>query len=429
MEYVLRLARVIGISGDFSRSDEVVPVEELLRKECSGAWCDEWIDRAMVIEREVTNHDVKAVEMVVTEMLQKVANLGYHYASRMVPFVHFGLTSQDITSVALWLQLREARRLISEDVGDLCQALSDSFARCDQPMLSRTHGQPATPTTFGKEIAVFIERLEYLRDGLLSIVIATKFGGATGGLNAHALAYPNVDWPEFAKIFLKGAFRMERLTFTTQIDHYDRMAELFDACKRICTVVIDFCRDMWLYISQEYLLQKPHDANEVGSSTMPHKINPIKFENAEGNLMLAVSLFEFLARKLPISRLQRDLTDSTVSRNLGLAMGYMQLGLRNCLAGVRSVTVNREKMESDLSGCWNIVTEGLQTLLRASGDRDAYDTMKHFIQQCGGNLSRKDVKKFVEQMKADGRLDGEFLHRAEFLTPSLYKTAMTDENY
>jgi adenylosuccinate lyase len=334
------------------------------------------IDRVFVIE-ESTRHDVKAVELALAERLRAD---GY---AKCVPFIHFGLTSQDITSVALWLQIQQSRVLLISKMRAITGLLKDRFFTPYKklPMLARTHGQPATPTTLGKEMMVFAERLTNQLSELDRTVCRTKFGGATGGFNAHYAAYPDVDWPEFADTFLSEVFNMKRQQFTTQIDHYDGMAQIFDSLKRCNTVLVDFCRDMWQYISIGYFLLKPVSATAVGSSTMPHKVNPIQFENAEGNLLMAIAVLEYLAAKLPVSRLQRDLTDSTATRNIGLAFGYTMLSLCKIVEGLETVSVDENAVRDDLSRHWEVITEGIQTVLRSHGCENAYDLLKTNVKE------------------------------------------------
>lgn len=339
-------------------------------------------DRVKSIE-ESTNHDVKAVELALAERL---VQLGHH---TLVPFIHFGLTSQDINSVALWLQLRAARTVLCGHIKSIATTLHTNYfdPHSDVPMLARTHGQPATPTTMGKEMMVFVERLARQYEQLQSVACATKFGGATGGLNAHHLAYPHIDWPKAMDTFLADAFQFQRQQFTTQIDHYDGVAQLFDAIKRCNVVLIDMCRDMWQYISMGYFKQHPSSTSSIGSSTMPHKVNPIHFENAEGNLSVANALLEFMSSKLPVSRLQRDLTDSTVLRNVGVAFGHTLLAYKKITQALATITLDTNTIDADLLAHPQIVTEGIQTLLRANGNPNAYNEVKHAIARDESTIS------------------------------------------
>jgi len=356
---------------------------------------EEVIDRVFVIEK-TTHHDVKAVELAIKEQLEKVPG-----AKPLIPFIHFGLTSQDVTSVALWLQIIDVRNELVKKTEAITSKLRDFFEKHkNDVMLARTHGQPATPTTMGKELMVFAERLTRTQRSLQNIVVRTKFGGATGGFNAHVVAYPEIKWPAFADKFLLIYFGMERQQFTTQIDHYDGMAEVFDAIKRINTVLIDLCRDVWQYISREYLVLQPTSESAVGSSTMPHKLNPIQFENAQGNLVVANALLEMLARKLPVSMMQRDLTDSTVSRNIGVAVGHSFLAMVKILEGLERIKADAQKMLGDLANHWEVVTEGLQTVLRSQGESEAYDHLKTFVKDTvkrEGKVTERSVANFITQ--------------------------------
>ena len=370
------------------------------------------IDRIFEIEKR-TRHDVKAIEMVLRE---EFTSLGL---MRFVPLLHFGLTSQDINSVAVWLQVRGARNVVARGFGEIACALIE-LAEPNRrlAMLSRTHGQPATPTTLGKELLVFEERLRSANVEVLRVVARTKFGGATVGFNAHGLAYPSIDWPRWADDFLRQEFQMERQQHTTQIDHYDQMAQLFDAIKRCNSVLIDFCRDMWQYISMGYFRQTKAPG-EVGSSTMPHKTNPINFENAEGNFMLANALFEFMASKLPVSRMQRDLTDSTVTRNIGVAFGYTQLAIRKVLEGLGTITADSERIRSDLEKHWEVVTEGIQTVLRAAGIANAYDMVKEHLLG-DDTLTEASIAGFAEYLHSQKLISQEDALKIVQLKPTNY---------
>ena len=362
------------------------------------------IDQVFAIEKR-THHDVKAVEVAITTRLEQLSpmnNKKQNFASALLPYVHFGLTSQDITSVSLWLQLKHSRSILIESAESICRYMYEHFFTPyrDVNMLGRTHGQPATPTTLGKEFMVFIERLGSAKKLIDGVECRTKFGGATGCFNAHYLAFPDHDWHTFADTFLQSAFGMRRLQYTTQIDHYDGMAEMFHAVMRMNTVLIDLCRDVWQYISMGYLVQRPASKESVGSSTMPHKVNPIKFENAEGNLMIANSLLEFLARKLPVSRLQRDLTDSTVTRNIGTAFGHTYLAMNNVISGLKSIKANKPRICSDLLDHWEVVTEGVQTMLRSNGHDNAYDLLKNFVRNQvaeHGRVTREGLQAFIKE--------------------------------
>lgn len=320
---------------------------------------------------KTTNHDVKAVEYFIKE---KFDVLGLQ---KFKEFIHFGLTSQDINNTSIPLSLKEAIQevfepLIGEVVVEL-NLLADQWK--DIPMLARTHGQPASPTRLGKEILVFAERLDQQMRLLRHVPYAAKFGGATGNFNAHTVAYPQQDWHAFGDYFVNEVLGLSRSYPTTQIEHYDHMAALFDTLKRINTILIDLDRDMWTYISMDYFKQRIKEG-EVGSSAMPHKVNPIDFENSEGNLGIANALYEHLSVKLPISRLQRDLTDSTVLRNIGVPIGHTIIGLQNLLKGLTKVIVNENKIKADLEDNWAVAAEAIQTILRREGYPNPYEALK-----------------------------------------------------
>ena len=310
----------------------------------------------------VTNHDVKAIEYIIKEKMDTLGLEAYK------EFVHFGLTSQDINNTAIPLSLREAMTgvyyPVVEEVRDALASFAEQWR--EVPMLARTHGQPASPTSLGKEFSVFVERLEKQLFMLHDIAVPAKFGGATGNFNAHRAAYPQYDWVAFANRFVNETLGLCRSQYTTQIEHYDNLAAIFDNMKRIDTILIDLSRDMWTYISMEYFKQQIK-AGEVGSSAMPHKVNPIDFENAEGNFGIANALFEHLSSKLPVSRLQRDLTDSTVLRNIGVPVAHAAIALRSLMKGLNKVILNREALDRDLENNWAVVAEGIQTILRREG--------------------------------------------------------------
>ena len=350
-------------------------------------------DAARVKEIEVTtNHDVKAIEYILKE---KMDALGL---AEFKEFVHFGLTSQDINNTAIPLSLKEGlaevyRPALEELVAKLA-AMAEQWR--DVPMLARTHGQPASPTTLGKEFRVYVERLEKQLAMLLAIPVPAKFGGATGNFNAHHAAYPDRDWVAFANRFVDGTLGLCRSQYTTQIEHYDNLAAIFDALKRIDTILIDLARDMWMYISQEYFKQRIK-AGEVGSSAMPHKVNPIDFENAEGNLGIASALYEHLAQKLPVSRLQRDLTDSTVLRNVGVPVAHSLIALRSLLKGLDKVILNREALDRDLEQNWAVVAEGIQTILRREGFPKPYEALKA-LTRTNAHITRESIAAFIETL-------------------------------
>jgi adenylosuccinate lyase len=320
---------------------------------------------------KITNHDVKAVEYFIKEKFEKLK------LSAFREFIHFGLTSQDITNTAIPALLKGFinnfyKPLLESLISHLI-SLSNECA--DVVMISRTHGQPATPTRMGKEVLVFVERLNKQLSLLNTIPFSAKFGGASGNLNAHYVAYPGINWIDFSNNFVNNILGLDRSQTTTQIEHYDNLAALFDNLKRINTILVDLARDFWTYISIEYFKLKIIK-NEVGSSAMPHKVNPIDFENAEGNLMLANAIFEFLSAKLPVSRLQRDLTDSTVLRNTGVPMAHTVIAFNSLLKGISKIIVNEAKINQDLDNNWLVISEAIQTILRREGFNEPYEKLK-----------------------------------------------------
>lgn len=349
------------------------------------------------IEKD-TNHDVKAVEYYLKQKFDE------HGLSKFKEFIHFGLTSQDINNTAIPLLLKKAIReqyLPNLDkIIDRLIELSEEWK--DIPMLAHTHGQPASPTRLGKEIMVFIERLHKQVGMLYIIPYAAKFGGATGNFNAHYAAYPEIKWNDFADAFVNHILELERSQTTTQIEHYDYLAALFDNLKRINTILIDFCRDIWTYISMEYFKQKINE-NEVGSSTMPHKVNPIDFENAEGNLMLANAYYEFLSAKLPISRLQRDLTDSTVLRNIGVPIAHTLIAFKSILRGIDKLMVNIEAINNDLNDNWIVVAEAIQTILRREGIEGAYEMLKQ-LTRINKKITKEDIHSFIDSLNVPDKI-------------------------
>ena len=334
-----------------------------------------------------TNHDVKSVEYYLRD---KFAEQGWE---RFAEFIHFGLTSQDINNTAFPCMLKEAiQQVYYPQLTEFLQRLETLVETWSNvPMLARTHGQPASPTVLGKEMGVFASRLKVQLQQLRGIPASAKFGGATGNFNAHHAAYPMIDWEGFAERFVNERLGLSRSEVTTQIDNYDNLAAIFDALRRINTILIDFARDMWMYISMDYFRQTIV-ANEVGSSAMPHKVNPIDFENAEGNLGVANAVFEHLASKLPVSRLQRDLTDSTVIRNIGVPLGHTLIALLSLKKGLGRISLHREVIDRDLEMHWEVVAEGLQVILRRAGVPDAYELLK--------NLSRREVRPNRETIAA-----------------------------
>ena len=319
----------------------------------------------------VTNHDVKAVEYLLKEKFDAMGLQEYK------EFIHFGLTSQDINNTSVPMSIKDAvEEVIMPALLDVCEWLSihaDEWQ--DVPMLAKTHGQPASPTRLGKELRVFLYRIEQQMHQLDAVPMSGKFGGATGNFNAHLAAFPQYDWREFGRKFLEENLGLQREEWTTQISNYDNMAALFDVMKRINTILIDLDRDIWMYISMNYFKQKIK-AGEVGSSAMPHKVNPIDFENSEGNLGIANAVLEHLAHKLPVSRLQRDLTDSTVLRNVGVPFGHMMIALASTLKGLNKLILNMDAINADLDNMWSVVAEAIQTVLRREGYPNPYETLK-----------------------------------------------------
>ncbi|MDT0686522.1 adenylosuccinate lyase [Autumnicola psychrophila] len=341
---------------------------------------------------KVTNHDVKAVEYFLKEEFNK---LGLEDSKE---FIHFGLTSQDINNTAIPLSIKDAIAVVylpcvNEVQQKLTQLAKDWSAI---PLLARTHGQPASPTRLGKEIEVYITRLEAQLDMLNSVPHAAKFGGATGNYNAHQVAYPEIDWKEFGSDFVKNKLGLHHSFPTTQIEHYDHMAALFDALKRINTILLDLDRDIWTYVSMDYFKQKIKKG-EIGSSAMPHKVNPIDFENSEGNLGIANAIFEHLSSKLPVSRLQRDLTDSTVLRNVGVPIGHTLIAFKSTLKGLNKLLLNEEKLNADLENNWAVVAEALQTILRREGFKNPYEALKG-LTRTNEKINRKSIADFIETL-------------------------------
>ena len=343
------------------------------------------------IEKE-TNHDVKAVEYFLKRRFDELK------LSDFKEFLHFGLTSQDINNTAVPLSMMEANKLVVkpalEDLIEKLSAMAKEWK--DIPMLARTHGQPASPTHLGKEIYVFVERLNDQMKQLQSIPFMAKFGGATGNMNAHKVAYPDIDWPAFAKHFVEKTLKLKRQPTTTQIEHYDNMAAYFDAMRRINTILIDLSRDIWLYVSMEYFKQKIK-AGEVGSSAMPHKVNPIDFENAEGNLGMANAIFTHLSTKLPISRLQRDLTDSTVTRNIGVPLAHTLIAIKSLMKGLDKLLLNEDKLRYDLQQNYAVVAEAIQTVLRREQIEGAYELLKG-LTRTNKHIDRESIEQFINEL-------------------------------
>ncbi|MCI2082002.1 MAG: adenylosuccinate lyase [Bacteroidales bacterium] len=352
------------------------------------------IDDAQAIKdiEKTTNHDVKAVEYFVKG---KFDELGI---GKYVDFIHFGLTSQDINNTATPLLLKEAvLKVYSPELEKVAVILKrDAEEWKDIPMLAHTHGQPASPTRLGKEISVFTARLDEQKSQLDGMKYPAKFGGATGNFNAHAAAYPEIDWNLFAREFVEGKLGLSRSYPTTQIEHYDNLAAIFDCMRRINTILIDLCRDMWTYISMEYFHQKIK-AGEVGSSTMPHKVNPIDYENAEGNLEMANAVFTFLSAKLPISRMQRDLTDSTVLRNIGVPIAHSLIAFKSLEKGLGKLILNSEAIRNDLDNNWAVVAEGIQTILRREGYPNPYEALKA-LTRTNERITGESISAFIDSL-------------------------------
>ena len=342
------------------------------------------------IEKE-TNHDVKAVEYFVKKKFSDLKLEKYE------EFIHFGLTSQDINNTAIPLSIKNAlNELYIPEINKLLFLLDEKSTEYhDLPMLARTHGQPASPTKLGKEIEVFSERIKQQLTFLDKIPIAAKFGGATGNYNAHFVAFPEINWKNFASKFL-NSLGLQHSFPTTQIEHYDHLASLFDCLKRINTILIDFNRDIWTYISMDYFKQKINQ-KEVGSSAMPHKVNPIDFENSEGNLGIANAIFQHLSSKLPISRLQRDLTDSTVLRNIGVPFAHTLIAINSTTKGIDKLIINDSKIEDDLNKNWSVVAESIQTILRREGFPNPYEKLKDFTRK-NDKVDKETIHKFIEQL-------------------------------
>jgi adenylosuccinate lyase len=360
---------------------------------------------------KVTNHDVKAVEYFIKEELDKIGGF-----EKYKEFIHFGLTSQDINNTSVPLSVKEALEQVYYPlVEELIEQLHDYAEEWKNvPMLAKTHGQPASPTRLGKEIMVYVYRLEEQLRSLKDTPVTAKFGGATGNFNAHHVAYPQYDWREFGNQFVSEKLGLEREQFTTQISNYDWLGAIFDAMRRINTIVIDLDRDFWMYISMEYFKQKIKKG-EVGSSAMPHKVNPIDYENSEGNLGIANALLQFLAAKLPVSRLQRDLTDSTVLRNVGVPMGHALIAFESTLKGLRKLILNEDKLQQDLDNTWAVVAEGIQTILRRESYPNPYETLKALTRTNEG-ITAETIARFIDTLEVSEAVKEELRE----ITPSSY---------
>ena len=366
--------------------------------------------RIKEIER-VTNHDVKAVEYFIKEKFDAIGGLDAYKE-----FVHFGLTSQDINNTSIPCSIKDALAQVYYPAIEELIAQLKEYAQAwkDIPMLARTHGQPASPTRLGKEIMVFVYRLETQLAELKRCAISAKFGGATGNFNAHSVAYPSVDWVAFANKFVAEKLGLQREQYTTQISNYDNLAALFDAMRRINIIIMDMDKDFWQYISMEFFKQKIK-AGEVGSSAMPHKVNPIDFENSEGNLGIANAILDHLSMKLPISRLQRDLTDSTVLRNVGVPMGHMMIAIKSSLVGLRKLLLNEGAIYNELDNCWSVCAEGIQTILRREAYPNPYEALKALTRTNEG-INQNTLLQFIDSLNVDERVKEEL----RSITPHTY---------
>jgi adenylosuccinate lyase len=366
----------------------------------------QWIKES----EKITNHDVKAVEYFIKDKFESIGLSNYK------EFIHFGLTSQDINNTAIPLSTKEAFQevYLKSLIGIVAKLKELGIEWNDVPMLARTHGQPASPTRLGKEILVFVERLEEQMRLLFNIPFAAKFGGATGNFNAHHVAYPDIDWKKFGTTFVEDTLGLQHSFPTTQIEHYDHFAAFFDALKRINNIIIDLDRDIWTYVSMEYFKQKIK-AGEIGSSAMPHKVNPIDFENSEGNLGIANAIFEHLSAKLPLSRLQRDLTDSTVLRNIGVPIGHTLIAFDATLKGLNKLLLNESKIAEDLEKNWAVVAEAIQTILRREGYPNPYEALKG-LTRTNLVINKEVIHDFINTLEVSDAIKSELMK----ITPSNY---------
>lgn len=403
-EYLIALVET-GIVRDSTVTQEQKKLIRALAKD----FHDQDVHTIKEIESRI-NHDVKAIEYFIKERLETLG------LSSLREWVHFGLTSQDINNSAFPLMVREAyKEELIPALKELRQLIYDfALQTLNIPMMAYTHGQPASPTLLGKEMMVFVERLDVQLDQLEKIELKVKFGGATGNFNAHTIAFPDVDWRAWADHFAFTYLNIGRYRYTTQIEHYDLIASLCHATMRINTILIDFCRDMWAYISMDYLTQKVK-AEEVGSSAMPHKVNPIDFENAEGNLGLANAIFSHLAEKLPVSRLQRDLTDSTVLRNIGVPVAHTYLAANSLRKGLKKVSPNESRIDRDLNENWNVVAEAVQTILRREGVANPYEMLKE-LTRGKAKLSKETLEAFIDSLPVSDPVKTEL----KMITPQNY---------
>jgi len=363
---------------------------------------------------QTTNHDVKAVEYFIKEKFDGLK------LSQYKEFIHFGLTSQDINNTAIPYLVRDSIQQLYypllEEVIEILAGLSEQWM--DIPLLARTHGQPASPTKLGKEFLVFVERLNKQLELLKTIPCSGKFGGATGNFNAHVVAFPQVDWVAFANEFVGRTLNLERLQTTTQISHYDDMAAIFDNLQRINTILIDLDRDMWMYISMDYFKQEIKKG-EIGSSAMPHKVNPIDFENSEGNLGMANAIFKHLSEKLPVSRLQRDLTDSTVLRNVGVPVAHTMIALNSLKKGLNKLVLNEDKIRDDLNANWSVVAEAIQTILRRENYPNPYEALKE-LTRTHSKISKESIHEFIQNLKVSEAIKHELMNITPFNYTGIY---------
>ena len=410
IEYFITLCELpLPQLADFNH-DLFEPLRDIYRN-----FTEEDAQRVKDIEK-VTNHDVKAVEYFIKEKWDAILSPLAPHLSPLKEFIHFGLTSQDINNTSVPLSIKEAlEQVYYPMVEELIEQLNDYAEQWKQvPMLAKTHGQPASPTRLGKEIMVYVYRLEEQLRALKETPITAKFGGATGNLNAHHVAYPQYDWREFGNQFVSEKLGLEREQWTTQISNYDWLGAIFDAMRRINTIIIDLDRDFWMYISMEYFKQKIKKG-EVGSSAMPHKVNPIDFENSEGNMGMANAVLTFLAQKLPVSRLQRDLTDSTVLRNVGVPMGHAVIAVQSTLKGLRKLILNEAKLQEDLDNTWAVVAEAIQTILRREAYPNPYEALKA-LTRTNEKMTEQTIHQFIQGLDVSDEVKAELMA----ITPSNY---------
>lgn len=411
IKYLIEFTKVLGNPDFFISEIDTALLHEMYQK-----FTPEDALRVKEIEKS-TNHDVKAVEYFIKE---KVKLQGIKINTE---FIHFGLTSQDINNTAIPLSIKRYKEeIFDKELVELCNMLHNFALQWKNiPMLAKTHGQPASPTTLGKEFMVFVDRLSIQIQQLNHIPHSAKFGGATGNFNAHKIAYPAVNWVEFGNRFV-GSMGLSRSKYTTQIEHYDNLAALFDNCKRINTILMDLARDIWAYISMDYFKQKIK-AGEIGSSAMPHKVNPIDFENAEGNLGIANALFEHMAAKLPISRLQRDLTDSTVLRNIGVPFAHTSIAIQSMMKGLDKLLLNAQKIDEDLENNWAVIAEAIQTILRREQVENPYEKLKDLTRK-NEKVTQSALENFIDSMDIPEAIKKEL----KTISPFNYVGYTIDEN-